>query len=144
MIGVKSLAGSVVGGAFAIKFVPTPFLIVGIFVALSYFVVRLLVWAGRGVAQKLSEIEVQWPDLGVLRARRRMAEVMAMADQRILELKDEVAAAQTRVGELEAERRKFDGVLQMADRRIEELQGDVRAAQEALAAAGEELRFGLL
>jgi hypothetical protein len=140
VIGLKQLAGGVVGGAFAIKFVPTPFLIVGIFVGLSYVTVRLLVWVGRGVTQKLSEIEVQWPDLGVLRARRRMAEVMAMADQRILELKDEVAAAQTRVGELEVERHKFDGVLQMADRRIEELTGELQNAKAALEAAGEELR----
>ena len=139
MIGLKSLAGSVIGGAFAIKFVPTPFLIVGLFVALSYFVVRLLPWAGRGVAEKLSEIQVRWPDLGVLRARRRMAEVMAMADQRILELKDEVADAQTRVGELETERHQFDGVLQMADRAVEGFQRELRQAQEAIQAAGEEL-----
>jgi hypothetical protein len=137
---MKSLAGSIIGGAFAIKFVPTPFLVVGIFVGLSYATVRLLVWVGRCVAQKLSEIEVRWPDLGILRARQRMAEVMAMADQRILELKDEAAAAQTRVGELEAERHKFDGVLQMADRRIAGLEAELRAAQEALAVAGEELR----
>ena len=77
--------------------IPPPFLIVGIFVGLSYVAVRLLVWAGRAVAQKLSEIEVQWPDLGVLRARRRMAEVMALADQRILELKEELATEQARV-----------------------------------------------
>ena len=140
MTWMKSLAGSVIGGAFAIKFAPTPFLIVGLFVALSYFVVRLLLWAGRGVAQKLSEIEVQWPDLGVLRARRRMAEVMALADARILELKEQAATAQTRVHELEAERHKFDGVLRMADARIDQLTGELQNAKAALEVAGEELR----
>jgi hypothetical protein len=140
VIGLKSLAGGVVGGAFAIKFVPTPFLIVGIFVGLSYFVVRLLLWTGRGVAQKLSKIEVRWPDLGALRARRRMAEVMALADERILDLKRELASAQARVNELEVEREGIDRLRRMADARIEELTGELQNAKAALEVAGEELR----
>jgi chromosome segregation ATPase len=65
---------------------------------------------------------------------------MALADERIFELKQQVAEAQARVGELEAERDGLAQARRTAEARIEQLQRELQSAREALEAAGEELR----
>jgi len=70
-MSLSHMAGSVVGGALVVKFVPTPFIVVGIAMALSYGAVRLLIWLVRALIERLSRIEVKWPDLGYRAAKAR-------------------------------------------------------------------------
>src|SRR5829696_8438734 len=71
VMSLSHMAGSVVGGALVVKFVPTPFIVVGIAMALSYGAVRLLIWLVRALIERLSRIEVKWPDLGYRAAKAR-------------------------------------------------------------------------
>src|SRR4051812_25232518 len=103
------IGGGLVAGGFAIKLLPSPVIVVSVFVALSYVVVRGVVLVVRWVWSQVAQFHVRWPDLGMIVSRQRMAEVMKLADERILELKEELTRAQSRVGELEAER---DGLAQ--------------------------------
>lgn len=137
---VVHLTGGVLTGALAIKFMPTPFIVVGVFMALSYAVVRLLVWAVRWAVATLSLMKLRFPDLPSFDARRRMEQVMALADERICGLIEELAAAQVRVRDLETEREGLDHFRQKADARIAELERELTAAKTALEVAGQELR----
>src|SRR5215207_9231842 len=96
------IAGGLVAGGAAFKFVPPPVVMVGLFVALSYWLVRLVLWAARWTIERSSRVQVRLANLHFLSARRRMAEVFALADARIFDLKRDLASAEGRVGELEA------------------------------------------
>jgi hypothetical protein len=137
---VAQIGGGVLAGGLAIKLLPPPLIIVTVFVALSYVIVRGLLMIVRWLCARMNDIEFHWPDLGVIATRRRMAEIMALADERILALTQELATSQARVRELETEREGFGHFRQKADARIAELEGELTAAKTALEAAGEELR----
>src|SRR5215210_1981065 len=134
------IGGGLAGGTLALKFVPAPLIVVGVFVALSYLTTRALLRIGRWFADKISDIELPALPIPSFYPSRRMAEIMAMADQRILGLKHELALAEERVRELGAERDRFRRVCQTSEVRIEELERELQVAQGAMAAAGEELR----
>ena len=65
---------------------------------------------------------------------------MALADERICGLMEELAAAHVRVRDLETEREGLDHFRQKADARIAELERELTAANTALEVAGQELR----
>ena len=68
MMGLKHLAGGVVGGAVAVKFIPTPFVVVALVCALLYAAARLALCVARRTAEWVSDLE--WPDLGFCVNRR--------------------------------------------------------------------------
>jgi hypothetical protein len=122
-MSLSHMAGSVVGGALVVKFVPTPFIVVGIAMALSYGAVRLLIWLVRALIERLSRIEVKWPDLGYRAAKARIEALEA-----------DLTNAQMRA---ESEVRR---VMEFADSRIVDLERELQIARDALQVAGEELR----
>lgn len=140
MIRVAQIGGGLIAGGVALKLVPTPVIVISVFVALSYCAVRILLWALRWVCAKLNDIEFRLPDLHSISASRRIAEVMKLADERILELKQELAEAQRRVAELKAERDGLERAKRTAEAGIEHLQHELQTARDALQAADEELR----
>jgi signal transduction histidine kinase len=140
LIRVAQIGGGLIAGGVALKLVPTPVIVISVCVALSYCAVRILLWALRWVCAKLNDIEFRLPDLHSISASRRIAEVMKLADERILELKQELAEAQRRVAELEAERDGLDRAKRTAEAGMEHLQHELQTARDALQAAGEELR----
>jgi hypothetical protein len=137
---VAQIGGGLLAGGVAIKLLPQPVIIVSVFVGLSYVVVRGLLVLVRWVWSQVLQIDVRWPDLGFITARRRMEQVMALADERILTLTQELAEARDRIGELETERDGLERARRTAEARIEQLQHELQSAREALQAAGEELR----
>ena len=81
---VAQIGGGLLAGGVAIKLLPPRVIIVSVFVALSYVVVRGLLVLVRWVWSQVLQIDVRWPDLGIITTRRRMEQVMALADERIL------------------------------------------------------------
>jgi len=113
----------------AIKLLPPRVIIVSVFVALSYVVVRGLLVLVRWVWSQVLQIDVRWPDLGIITTRRRMEQVMALADERILTLTQELAEARDRIGELETERDGLERARRTAEARIEQLQHELQSAK---------------
>jgi hypothetical protein len=101
------IGGGLAGGTLALKFVPAPLIVVGVFLALSYLTVRALLRIGHWFADKISDIELPALPIPSFYPSTRMAEIMTMADQRILGLKHELASAEERAGDLEAECDRF-------------------------------------
>src|SRR4051794_37325505 len=97
------IAGGLFAGGSAIHFVSPPVIGLGVFIGGSYFLVRVALAMGRWAWARISEFKRLTPDLSMITGRRRIAEIMALADERILELKEELAASHARVSELEAE-----------------------------------------
>ena len=124
---VAQIGGGLLAGGVAIKLLPPRVIIVSVFVALSYVVVGGLLVLVRWVWSQVLQIDVRWPDLGIITTRRRMEQVMALADERILTLTQELA--RDRIGELETERDGLERARRTAEARIEQLQHELQSAK---------------
>ena len=122
---VAQIGAGLVAGGVALKFVPSPVILISVFMAVSYLLVRGLLWALCWLRAKVSDMEFRVADLGIISAGRRVTQVMALADQRILQLKQELAEAQRRVAELEAERDGLDRAKRTAEAGMEHLQHEL-------------------